>query len=75
LGRGSGPRQNATLNILEKAFNGTEGQSGTSGQDPQNASARPDLYCFHQMEKQQVESLKEEPPGESLRECQAISLN
>ncbi len=30
--------QNAALNILSKALNGTEGHSGTSGQDPQNAS-------------------------------------
>ena len=29
---------NAALNILYKALNGTEGHSGTSGQDPQNAS-------------------------------------
>jgi IS605 OrfB family transposase len=29
---------NAALNILEKALNGTVGHTGTSGQDPQNAS-------------------------------------
>jgi len=30
--------QNAALNILDKALNGTVGHTGTSGQDPQNAS-------------------------------------
>lgn len=30
--------QNAALNILAKALNGTVGHTGTSGQDPQNAS-------------------------------------
>jgi putative transposase len=32
--------QNAALNILSKALNGTEGHSGTSGHVPQNASGQ-----------------------------------